>query len=170
MKIYLDMDNCITNFDKRVLEILGKPMSAFPKAKVAWEAMGDKLDTLFLDLEPMPDAQLLVDEVFSIAKYYQYSVGVLTAIPKVIEVPLAAEHKKQWLSKHFPQLLEDFNIGPYAIDKQNHCVPGDILIDDSILNIPQWTAKGGYGILHTSANRSIQLLRGLLFAMNESRG
>lgn len=162
MKIYLDLDQTLTAFDKRIVELLGKKLSEFPRSRMGWDALGKHLDTLFLDLEPLPDAKILVDSVYTLASEYGYLVGVLTAIPKVIEVPLVVEHKKLWLAKHFPQLLEDFNIGPYAVDKQNHCNPGDILIDDSHLNIPQWNAKGGYGILHTSADTSIRILEGLL--------
>jgi hypothetical protein len=36
--------------------------------------------------------------------------------------------------------------GPYAEDKQRHCTPGDILIDDKLSNCEQWQAQGGWAI------------------------
>lgn len=53
------------------------------------------------------------------------------------------------------------NFGPYAKDKQYHCEVGDILIDDSSINIEQWRARGGIGILHTSTDDTIEQLRKL---------
>jgi hypothetical protein len=69
--------------------------------------------------------------------------------------------KMIWLAETVPDLIKEasFAIGPNAIDKQNHCVPGDVLIDDSKLNIPQWNAKGGFGILHVTSADSLQQLR-----------
>jgi 5'(3')-deoxyribonucleotidase len=77
---------------------------------------------------------------------------------------LAEQHKREWLANYYPHLLDNFNIGPYAIDKQNHCKVGDILIDDSAMNISQWCAKGGVGILHVSAERSLKELNALLLS------
>ena len=107
----------------------------------------------------MEDARDLVSFVEKVAKVHHYSVGILTALPKMKVVPKAEQHKKEWLAKYFPQLLVDFNIGPYAVNKQEFCQEGYILIDDSVKNIPQWNAKGGIGILHKNANSTIRKLK-----------
>lgn len=158
-KIFLDMDDVLCDFEARSTRLLGKKMKDFPKSSDAWDALGDYKFNFYALLDPMPDAHTLVEGVMSLAADYGYPVGVLTALPRSNCVPLAEEHKKFWLGKHFPELLTDFNIGPYAVDKQNHCKPGYILIDDSPLNIPQWNVKGGKGILHTSAKTSLLELR-----------
>jgi len=106
-------------------------------------------------LEPMCDANELVKGVFEFAIQYGYNVGVLTAIPKLGRLPDCVAHKQEWLAEHFPVLTHNFNIGPHAIDKQLHAKPGDVLIDDSHLNIPQWEAAGGIGILHRNASDSL---------------
>jgi hypothetical protein len=44
-------------------------------------------------------------------------------------------------------------------DKQNYIKDKDILIDDCEQNIQRWEAEGGIGILHTSAEDTIQQLK-----------
>lgn len=153
--IYLDQDQVLADFDEYCISTIGKSLSTFPDSESGWAALGQDKYTMFRHLKPMKDAKVLVDGVIKLAHEYRYHVGVLTAIPKIGRVPLAKRHKKEWLFNHFPHLLDDFNIGPYAEDKQKHCVVGDILIDDSHLNIPQWINVGGVGILHTSAINSL---------------
>lgn len=153
--IYLDLDGVLADFDLYCRALLGKSLNQFPDSESGWNALGEHKQTIFRHLKPMQDAKDLVNGVTMLANDYGYHVGVLTAIPKHGRVPHAKRHKKEWLYNNFPQLLDDFNIAPFAEDKQKHCVVGDILIDDSELNIPQWRNVGGVGILHTSAINSL---------------
>ena len=152
------MDGVIADFDTYCKSLIGCSLSAFPDSQSGWNALGDYRGDMYRHLAPMSDAHELVSGVFELATDYGYKTAILTAVPKYGRVPLAKMHKKEWLLKHFPFLFTDFNIGPWAEDKQKHCVPGDILIDDSELNIPQWNSRGGFGILHTSAKDSIAQL------------
>jgi len=156
--IYLDLDGVVADFDRYVIKRLGHSIDFYQHSAEGWEAIADFRDDMFLNLDPMPDAELLVTNVINIAKSAGFNYGVLTAIPRYGHIPLAEQHKREWLKKHFPELLTNFNIGPYAIDKQNHCKIGDVLIDDSELNIPQWISRGGFGILHTNAVDSLKKL------------
>ena len=63
----------------------------------------------------------------------------------------------KWVHRYFGDDV-DVRFGPFAIDKQFHCTPGAILIDDKPKNIEQWNARGGCGILHTSAKNTIDYL------------
>lgn len=156
--IYLDLDGVIADFDTYCVQLIGKSLYTFPDSQSGWDALGQYKDDIFINLQPMSDSFELVSSVTDIAKNKGYNIGVLTAVPKYGRVPFAKKHKMLWLQKHFPSLLSDFNIGPWAEDKQKHCIPGDILIDDVKLNIAQWDARGGIGIHHTSANNSIGAL------------
>ena len=49
----------------------------------------------------------------------------------------------------------------YAKQKQELATPESILIDDRQVNIDQWEAAGGIGILHTSADNTISKLKEL---------
>jgi hypothetical protein len=160
--IYLDMDSVIADFDKWAFETFGKRFDAFATSQEAWEAAAP-YQNLYRDLEKMPDADELVDGVYNLAAKHNCVVGILTAIPKLQRFPQAEQHKREWLEQHwgqkYPGLLENFNTGPYSQDKQNHCRPGDVLIDDRDINIRQWNAKGGKGIFHVSAQQSLAQLK-----------
>lgn len=163
LTVYLDMDGVLADFDKKAIELVGKRLYDFPTSKEGWDAI-NHVPEIYSLLEPMPDADELVNGVFQLQSDYDYcfNVGVLTAIPKIGRIPDAKIHKREWIRNYYPALLMDFNIGPHAVDKQKHCRPGDVLIDDSGMNIPQWNNAGGYGILHTSAVISLVKLEDYL--------
>lgn len=159
MTVYLDMDGVLADFDKKTIELIGKRLRDFPTSKEGWAAI-EHVQNIYEILEPMPDADKLVNGVFRLQEKFRYNfdIGVLTAIPRVGTIPDAKIHKRDWILKYYPELIYNFNIGPHAVDKQKHCRPGDVLIDDSEKNIPQWNDASGYGIFHTSAENSLSLL------------
>lgn len=157
LTVYLDMDGVLADFDAKTIELIGKRLYDFPTSKEGWDAI-NHVPEIYSLLEPMPDADELVNGVFGLRQFHEFNVGVLTAIPKIGRIPDAKIHKRRWIEIYYPKLLNDFNIGPHAQDKQKHCRAGDVLIDDSGKNIPQWNAAGGYGILHTSASKSLSEL------------
>jgi hypothetical protein len=156
--VFLDMDGVLADFDRFAIEKLGKKFDTFPDSASAWAAMKEYEDVYF-HLEPMIDASNLVNGIYSLQNNFKFRIAVLTAIPKIGRIPNARQDKIYWLSRHFPALLGDFNIGPHAEHKQYHCRALDVLIDDSEKNIPQWESKGGYGILHTTAEDSLSRLQ-----------
>ena len=162
--LYLDMDGVLADFDKYYTKITGMTVAEARQMQTEefWTALGDAKFNIYEELEPMPDAYDLVDGVLRRSRDGNYTVGILTAIPKHGKIPMAAQHKREWISRLFPLLSFHFNIGPWAQDKQKHCLNNDILIDDSHLNIPQWTEAGGHGILHVSAEDSLKQLDQIL--------
>ena len=88
-------------------------------------------------------------------------VQILTALPNRARAafPHAPEHKIAWAKEHIhPKVRVVF--GPFAQHKRYHIrFPGDILIDDVLLNISQWNHDGGRGILHTSVDNTLNELR-----------
>ena len=157
--IFLDMDGVLADFDSHVQELLGKSLHDFPTSQEGWDAMQPYKDTFFKSLKPMPDANDLFDGVRDAAFAKNMSIAVLTAIPKLGRMPQSRIHKHCWIDEYFPELSCFFNIGPHAQHKQFHCIPGDILIDDNMMNIDQWNSVGGFGIYHTSAEDSLAKLR-----------
>lgn len=161
LRVNIDMDGVLADFDRFAIEILGHKFDLFPTSQAAWDAMKDHQD-IYLKLQPMPDANELVRGIYDLRDEYEFHIAILTAIPKIGRIPLAALHKRIWLDQWFPELNFDFNIGPHAEHKQLHCIVGDVLIDDSDKNIPQWNSRDGYGILHTSAAKSLAELEAYL--------
>ena len=157
--IFLDMDGVLSDLDSHVRKLIKKSLHEFPTSQEGWDAVQPYKDTFFRDMNPMPDAWDLVDGVFSAATQHDLGVAVLTAIPKLGRMPDARIQKYLWIDEHFPEFSCVFNIGPHAQHKQFHCIPGDILIDDNMMNIDQWNSVGGFGIYHTSAVESLAILR-----------
>jgi len=152
----LDLDGVLYNLDARIQSILGKKLEDFNPRVGAWLLLTPHQD-LFKDLELLPDAMTLVNGVKKFANERGYTIEILTAVPYYATMPLAAGHKRDSIQKDFAEPWK-FKTGPHARNKHEHCRPGDILIDDSVLNIQQWNAKGGFGILHKSAEETLTQL------------
>ena len=159
------MDGVLADFDKRAFETFGRRFDDFPTSQEAWDSMVP-YQNFYRNLEKMPDADQLVEGVGELAKEFKYSTGILTAIPKMARFPTCTQDKMDWLGERWPHLLEDFNTGPYSVDKQNYAGPTKILIDDRAINIAQWIEKGGYGIHHISAEESLRQLRTILHTLH----
>lgn len=161
--IYLDMDGVLANFDAEMIRTFGKHFDEIGTDAISrWDIISNHVQDVYARLAPMPDADALVAGVCEACVRYDYTPAILTAIPKYGRIPDAVPHKKEWIRTRWPILHKNFNIGPHAVDKQNFAKPGHILIDDSHLNIPQWNAAGGFGILHTSAAQSLEQLNRFL--------
>jgi 5'(3')-deoxyribonucleotidase len=88
----------------------------------------------------------LVDACRQFAQARGINLFFLTAVPKGNDMHWAFYDKVNWVELYFPDIPVMF--GPYSHDKQVHCTPNDILIDDRTSNITEWNAAGGHGILH----------------------
>ena len=149
--IYLDMDGVLANWEAKAKELIGDDWRAEVQ-KANWGGLYSYKD-LFAIIEPMDDALELYDACLVIAGSRE-RVQILTALPNRANFPSAAQDKINWIHKHIhPEVRVNF--GPRAQDKQWHCQNGDVLIDDKERNIVQWVARGGCGIIHTSARDSI---------------
>lgn len=153
-KFFFDMDGVLVNFDKKFQEVM-------PGVKEEddwlWEDLHKLCPDIYLEAEPMPDARQLWEYV----TFYGIP-HVLTAIPRRWSWPNVTKHKRQWMEKHFGLHHSNVLFGPYAEDKQFHCLqPHYVLIDDKAINIEQWKARGGIGILHTSTVNTIKELRAM---------
>ena len=82
--------------------------------------------------------------------------------PSLLSAPSMEESsrsgKRLWVDNEIPGTKL---ILRSAEQKQEFAKPNAILIDDRPSNIEQWRAKGGIGILHTSANKTIEQLKEL---------
>lgn len=135
-KIYIDLDGVLADFDGWKNTIPG-----LTKQNV-WEH-AKKVPDFYYQLKPMPEGILLMKYLRSL----NIPLAILTALPRRSTMPDAEADKLKWVREHVGDI--EFNIGPYAKDKQNFSGHGKILIDDSELNIPQWISRGGTGILYT---------------------
>ena len=153
----LDMDGVLADFDRHFIDLHGQHPKGLATDQF-WECV-TKDPRWFSKLPVMHDSDILVAGACSWAKENGYEVHVLTALPSMVTMEHSENDKRDWLNKHFEMSVNwKFKVGPFAMDKQKHCNPGDILIDDVDKNIDQWNAAGGIGILHTSATDSLEQL------------
>ncbi len=154
-KIYLDLDGVLADLDGMVLEMTGKEYREHDSTEL-W-AFIDTHPDFFFRLKKMPDADELVEGVQTVARNIDADVGILTALPYRSKIgPAVKHHKRLWVEKHYGGL--PFDVGPFSMDKWQHCKPGDVLIDDSTMNIADWGKAGGVAILHVNATESLRRL------------
>jgi len=156
MTIYLDLDGVLADFEGTAIRILKDEFGGLYDWKQEieesnWGIFGSNIQNIYERLDVMSDARALVEYVSRFG-----NVEILTAIPKRGYFPESVNHKRAWVDKNFPGLKTNF--GPYAIDKQYHFKRGDVLIDDSSMNIEQWNDVGGLGILHINTDDTIEQL------------
>jgi hypothetical protein len=148
--INIDLDNVVADFEGGFLLATGQPFDSFDTPEARWAAMRGRQTGFFYGLAAYPGAVEFVAKVEKLAKQHDCLARFLTAVPMLLEFPTGGEEKKLWV----PDILgsrSEVVIAPFSKDKVNHCKPGDVLIDDSVLNIAQWREAGGIGILHTGS-------------------
>lgn len=171
-KIFLDMDGCISDFEKKSQEICHKyigpdfeiKLKQFTKngasdkdRKKFWGAVKkyqDEGNELWYDLEPMEDADYLIT--------YLKSLGIPLEILTATGPPEygAKRQKERWVKKHFGNIK--VNTVRRAPDKAKYACSKCILIDDMKYALDPFEKEGGIGILHTSAKKTIKKLKKIL--------
>ena len=157
--LYLDMDGVVADFDEYAARTLGVPPSQGIYPDEVWYKLASN-SRIYRDLNKTPYADELVRRCIKFCLERDYEYAFLTAVPKGNDVPWAFYDKVEWAQKHFPGIPVMF--GPYSKDKYQHCKPGDILIDDRVSNIAEWTAAGGKAILHVDFAHTMSQLNHLM--------
>lgn len=119
MKLYLDCDGVLADFDKFVVDKTGRHSREFEKefgVKAFWKLMYES--KVYANLKPMEDAHHLVDSVRHL------NPTILTGTP---QGNWAQPQKLEWRDKHFPGVPM---ITCLSKEKSKYCQPGDILLDD----------------------------------------
>ena len=149
-KIYCDMDGVLADFESGYEELTGVDLKGeFKKGDDFWDPIKVAGVGFWAGLKWMPDGQKLWD-------YLKPFNPVLLSAPSREQSSRIGKHV--WVKYKIPGTKL---ILRYAKQKQELATPESILIDDRQVNIDQWEAAGGIGILHTSADDTIQQLQKL---------
>lgn len=158
-KIYFDMDGVLADFDRGITELgkiakVNQSEATLATDDVLWNAVRC-VDNFYNKLEPIAGAVEMFKKIYSL---YGDKCEILSAVPKPHRnIPSAREDKIKWVRR----LLSDqvvINL-VYRAEKQNFVKgKGCILIDDYQINIDEWTAAGGTGILFESADEVLDRL------------
>ena len=162
-QIYCDMDQVLVDFLGGAKEVLGVPYND----KNYWmqEASDDKkkilrrkAPNLFENLDWMGDGRKLWNYIL------EHSPKILSACPSWM--PDSNKQKESWINQHLNigesqiHLVKRAEKRRYAINESGQ---PNILIDDHSKNIGEWQAAGGIGILHQSAESTIEKLKKMGF-------
>ena len=149
-KIYCDMDGVLADFESGYEELTGIDLRGeFQKGEDFWDPISKAGVGFWAGLKWMPDGQKLWD-------YLKPFDPVLLSAPSREDSSRIGKHV--WVKHKIPGTKL---ILRYASQKQELATPESILIDDRQVNIDQWEAAGGIGILHTSADNTISQLKEL---------
>lgn len=158
IKLYLDMDGVLANFDEAFKAIDGSPVDRVKFKKAVME------DKIFRNLNFMPDTEQLLTHVRSLK---DVDIEILTSVgtydPFVgQEVRL---QKSNWLKERNINYKVNFvrsksEKAKYALQSVN-LIP-NILVDDSPGCVDPFNAAGGRGILHKSAAETIPLIDSMI--------
>jgi 5'(3')-deoxyribonucleotidase len=159
--IYIDMDGVVADFNgfaKTVLDDYNGAPGNHTWAPGQW----DKLRAhphLYWCLPKLEKA----DQMMALARRFRdeldWDLYMLTAVPKGNDVPDAFQDKVLWQQAHFPDVAVRF--GPFAIDKQHHCRPGDILVDDRHSTCVAWKQAQGHAVFVKDYDQALVELENL---------
>jgi 5' nucleotidase, deoxy (Pyrimidine), cytosolic type C protein (NT5C) len=145
MILYLDMDDVVADWRTAAEDFLqlkfpnGDQWVRIPDEK--WQEL--KRNSRFYKDLPLKEGAVDLVQYCRDAIYAGKieDVRFLSAIPHNNDMPWAIQDKVWWAHHYFPGI--PVFLGPYSHDKQDHCRPGDILIDDRTDNCLQWESRGG---------------------------
>jgi len=151
-KIFCDMDGVLVDFEKGYYDLTGVSTKQFVKGDANFWAPIDKEGAEFWATLPwMKDGQ----ELWRYIKKYK---------PYILSSPSQSQTsrvgKEAWLKIHLQNSYKKAYFYPRH-QKQLFSDENRILIDDLPNTIDEWNAKGGIGILHTSAANTIKQLKEL---------
>jgi hypothetical protein len=156
--VYFDMDGVLADFDKGFYEITSGLSSDNVSDEELWariEAYGKA--RFFSELPWMPGGK----EMWSFAAENFLNLKILSALGKSDRInKQTTQGKTAWLRHNIPSLrLDDIILVENKHKKRHYSKPGDIIIDDTPIVIQEWIKKGGIGILHKTAQETINQLK-----------
>ena len=150
--IFCDMDGVLVNFEKGYTELTNTiPTKSFNGKAEFWEPISKAGAQWWANLDWMPDGQ----ELWRYIKKYKPNI-----LSSPSQDPSSKVGKEAWLKMN----LQNSYKKAYFYNRSNKQLFSDknrILIDDLPQTIDEWNAKGGIGILHTSAANTIKELKKL---------
>ncbi len=151
--IYCDMDGVIADFDKRFTDLSGMSPNQYEEKygiEQFWNFIDNEIGVRFwVGIPWMQDGKQLWEYI------KKYKPTLLSAPSRNNESRLG---KRLWVKKHIPGVKL---VLASRANKQDYAKPNAILIDDRPDTIIEWENKGGIGILHKSAEETIQKLKSL---------
>jgi hypothetical protein len=159
-RIYLDMDNVITDFDNACNSISADLIKLHSSDRDEfWKIIGFQGITFWSEMPWKGDGKELVDYLLN------YNTTILSAHPNPKRgsvVEFSKKGKYNWLVREIDKDFADKAIICRRSDKKTYSSPNCILVDDNAQNIKSWEEAGGIGILHFASENTIDKLEQIL--------
>ena len=154
MKIYLDMDGVLANFDKQYELLYGtRPIDLKDRTKHFWGNWDEFVTGKnFTKLELMPGAITLMKA----CDLLKVPVEILTSTGNEKYYDTIAAQKTEWLKAHNITYKPNFVAG--GLKKAQYADPWSILIDDTPKVVDAYVKAGGTAILHKDADTTVKQL------------
>lgn len=140
--VLFDMDMVLADAEGEYLRLTGEVYdhtNVWPDWKR--QAFYEKHNSFFRDLPWVKGSRLLLEYVMGLTR-----TGICSSVSRHLPEQ-CHENKMSWLTMYgLKERLNPIHITPPRANKGLYATPGDILIDDYILNIERWNAAGGIGI------------------------
>lgn len=150
LKLFLDLDGVLADFDRGVQAVTGKRPEQLP-LKQMWRALAQAPD-FYGTLEMMHDAEIL----WTFCR--PYDPTILTGLPLGDWAP---DQKRRWVARMLGSGIRVITC--MSRDKHRFSGPGHVLVDDRATTREAWERAGGIFILHISAEQSIRELKAIGF-------
>lgn len=147
-KIYCDMDGVLTNFNDAYFKLTGVDLDGrHLNDKNFWDPINNAGYDFWVNMDWMPDGK----DLWNVISKHK---------PTLLSAPSRSNDSRvgkfDWVEREIPGVPL---ILRSASRKREFAAPNHILIDDREDNIDGWIEDGGEGILHTSAENTIKILK-----------
>ena len=156
-RIFVDMDGVLADFNTGVKTLTGTPFPNTDQGHNDYDERKEELTNkrLFRSLPPLPDMYDLIAYI----RHTGLPWEILTAAG-VVNRELVVWDKNEWIREYVsPSVVVTCTMT--GSQKGMFALEGSVLIDDRKKNIQAWEDNGGIGILHTSAEDTINQLKKL---------
>jgi len=158
MRLYVDLDSTLTDFDKKMSELLGVKLvrgKEWGNSREIWKKVDDAGEPFWAEMEWLPGGKELWEKISKLD-------------PTILSSPTRHETskagKKTWCAKELgenvPVILES--------KKEKYASPDAILIDDRPKNTQKWEEAGGKAILHKDVEDTLKKLDELMATEKEA--
>jgi hypothetical protein len=154
MKIYLDMDGVLTDFEKRYNELFGiKPEEVNARTAHFWRNFEPFIEGgNFRTLDKHPNA----DQLLQFVHEMRVPVEILTSSGGDKHHERVSADKIEWLCNN--GIPYKANIVPGGSKKATLAQPWHILVDDTLHVVEKYRAAGGTAILHYDIDETLKEL------------
>ena len=156
MKIYLDMDGVIANFEKRYIELFREAPNACHRDRKEFSANWKIFiaGKHFEDLDWWPGGKELINYLV----INKLDVEILSSSGGNKYHELVVDQKKRWLENEQIPSTWPVNIVAGRKKKAEYATPDSILIDDTEDVIKAFREAGGISIHHKDVGNTLSLL------------